>query len=46
MKRNPGKNVPTAATPRTIQVGFGSAGIWPFNLENFKDDDFLASSVL
>lgn len=36
---------PIAVTPRNIQAGFASTGIWPVNTQVFSDIDFLPSSV-
>lgn len=37
--------LPSAATPKNIQAGFRSSGIWEFNRNIFTDEDFLCSSV-
>jgi hypothetical protein len=37
--------LPSAATPNNIQAGFESTGIWQFNREMFKYDDFRPSPL-
>lgn len=37
--------LPVAATPKNIQAGFQSTGIWPFNPEIFEECDYAPSQV-
>lgn len=40
-----GKSYPQAFTPKNIISGFSVTGIWPFNPNNFSEDDYLCSYV-
>lgn len=39
------KSFPLAFTPRNIQSGFRTTGIWPFNSNIFTEEDFMSSYV-
>ncbi|GFO47093.1 pogo transposable element with krab domain [Plakobranchus ocellatus] len=39
------KSYPQAFAPRNILSGFNVTGIWPFNPNNFTEEDFLCSYV-
>lgn len=40
-----GQSYPRAFTPENITAGFKAAGIYPFDRDVFKDEDFMASYV-
>ncbi len=40
-----GQSYPRAFIPENIASGFRAAGIYPFDKDEFKDEDFMASYV-